>query len=584
MEKLDETTLIAMQLTAPGACEKEARQLYARIHGGELFGAFSESERNQIWLRICSATVDSLVPSLHAFFENVKYLEEAADCMRRLVCLEGKESLRCAFEKAFCPDTGDDECVVQVSPSKVKILRNSNADTFDVAYRQLWLYALREYQNMPTERQQKLAMAQAREADEIVVFRFARLAQTLGFNSAKIQALVLQNPDEAIARRLLTIARKPEEFEYDDIASSIKAIKDVLSTARPISVQSQIDENGMESIVKQPALCGRPNADDHARDKSYMYLDRLHEPMQRHRSRLTSYFIQRSIYFAFFGKDIGLSTAELASSESLRTLDFCSRSEQQLPASIPSQLLRRGFEDSGRQEGFQRTITEQERRLELLRTKERELSANIELLENSAAHQESRVILLRAEEQTLLQRIGELKEAEAEQIIRLESLELDERARQIQLSELERRQSGLGDEHQLELLAASETLDSVVEPARRRDNLPGTSPHGGHARAETHEIAVSTPSRRTDLGQMVREALDEGPTDATGDTWPAQEHVSDAATDALEYSMRQGPVNYTGLDNTGAKRKRRGVQSCEERKYTKPTYGGASSHSNLLRS
>lgn len=488
MEKLDETTLVAMQLTAPGACEKEARQLYARIHGGELFSAFNETERNQIWLKICSATVDCLVPSMHAFFENIKYLEDAADCMRRLVRLEGKESIRCAFEKAFRPDTDDSECIVQTSPSKVKTIHSSTAESFDVAYRQLWLYALREYQNMPTERQKKLAIAQAREADEIVLFRFAHLAQTLGFNSENIEALVLQNPDEVIARRLLTTARKPEEFEYHDIASNIKTIVDILATARPTSVESQTDENDVESACKQPARCGRPHAGDHAQDKPYMFLDKLHVPTQRHRSSLTSYFIQRSIYFAFFGKDIGISVEELTSSENLQTLDFGSANEQELPP--------RRLEDNGRQVSLQRTITEQEMRLELLKTKEQELLKNIKQLENNIAYQESRMIMLRGEEQSLIQRING------------------------------NGRSRLEDELQLELLTGGESLDDSLTIA------------------EPHDITASTPSRRTGLGQMVREALDEEPADATGNVYPAtlalsaQEHSRNVATDAEEYTSQ----------------------------------------------
>lgn len=122
MEKLDETTLLAMQLTAPGACEREARQLYARVHGGELFSAFNEIERNRIWLKICSATVDFLVLSLFAFFENLKYLEDTADCIRRLVRPQGKESIQYAFENAFCPTDPDSACAVQTSSSAIKII------------------------------------------------------------------------------------------------------------------------------------------------------------------------------------------------------------------------------------------------------------------------------------------------------------------------------------------------------------------------------------------------------------------------------------------------------------------------------
>ncbi|KAJ2976444.1 hypothetical protein NQ176_g4953 [Zarea fungicola] len=247
MGKLDQDTVLEMQLTAPGACERQARQLYAKVNSGEIFGAFSELERNRIWLRVCSATVDCLVPSLFAFFENLKYLQAAAECMRRLVHLRPKESIRCAFENAFFP--GDSEvCIIQTSWAAFKTVPTNAADSFDIAYRQLWLYALREQREMPVKPNQKLAKARTGQADEIVLSRFARLAQKLGFNTDEIKALVLMDPDQEIARRLLFTARKSEEFEFDDLTSSINIVTDILATARPISAQSPTDEDEVDTI------------------------------------------------------------------------------------------------------------------------------------------------------------------------------------------------------------------------------------------------------------------------------------------------------------------------------------------------
>ncbi|OAR03486.1 hypothetical protein LLEC1_06519 [Akanthomyces lecanii] len=51
-----------------------------------------------------------------------------------------------------------------------------------------------------------LAIAETRHADKMVVFRFTCLAQTLGFSTYKITALVQRSPDHAITYRLLTTA------------------------------------------------------------------------------------------------------------------------------------------------------------------------------------------------------------------------------------------------------------------------------------------------------------------------------------------------------------------------------------------
>jgi hypothetical protein len=100
-------------------------------------------EREQIWSKICSATTENLVPSLYGFFENLKYINLAADCMKRLVHLEGKDTIRQALENAYCEgDLSSEECLIQVSGPAMKLVRANGIDNFDLLYRQLWLYAL----------------------------------------------------------------------------------------------------------------------------------------------------------------------------------------------------------------------------------------------------------------------------------------------------------------------------------------------------------------------------------------------------------------------------------------------------------
>lgn len=444
MEKLDEDTVHEIQFTSPGACERQARHLYAKVNSGQIFSAFSDTERNRIWLRLCSATENCLVPSLLAFFENLKYLQPAAVCMRRLVHLDKGESIRCALEKAFSPDDGD-ECVMQTSSISFTTIPISAADCFDIAYRQLWLYALREHRDMPMKRKEKLAMAKTGQADEVVVFRFACLAQKLGFKSDEIEALVQMNPDQEIARRLLTTARKPEEFEFDDINASIDTVADVLATARPISAQLLTEDDEIDTVEKPPALCGQPHAADHARDKKDMFLDKLHGPMPRPRLRLTSIFIQRSAYFALFGQDLGISVGGLESTEDTHMLDHSSSHEQRLPLNVAE-----------RRTSTQRSTEEQEARLAQLAATERQLSRHVEQLKSDTALQERKIQTLKIEEQEALRRLSGLQRTETEQTLRLEALKADEQNRQREIVVLEQRRDNLGDQIRLDLLGPGE--------------------------------------------------------------------------------------------------------------------------------
>ncbi|KZZ91208.1 hypothetical protein BBO_09563 [Beauveria brongniartii RCEF 3172] len=443
MEKLDEDTIDKIQLTAPGACERQARHLFEK---------------------------DCLVPSLLAFFENLKYLKPAADCMRRLVHLERKQSIRCAFENAFSPGDGD-ACFMQTSSASFTTIPVIAADSFDIAYRQLWLYALREQREMPIKRKEKLATAKAQQADEVVVSRFARLAQRLGFKSDEIKALVEMDPDREIARRLLTTARKPEEFEFDDINASIDTITDVLATAQPISRQSWTDEDGIDCAERPPALCGKPHAADHAHDKKQMFLHRLHGPMPRPRLRLTSIFIQRSTFFAFFGEDLGISIDDLASTEDTHMLDHCSRHEQRLPMISRAQMPQHVLEVAERRTSIPRRLEEQEARLE-------RLAATEQQLRNDMALQETRLLTLRGEEQEALQRLNRLQQTEAEHTLRVESLQADEQNRQNEIVAQEQRRANLGDQIRLDLLGPGEKehLATVERDGEFRDHHASSRP------------------------------------------------------------------------------------------------------------
>lgn len=321
MERLDRPSILALQLKAPGACEKEARELELRIDSVEILTSFTALERKQIWNNLCKATVDCLVPSLHSFFEDLKYMADATLCFRWLLDLDKGETIRCALENAYRGQI----CLVQTSKLAFESIASNETDYFDIAYRQLWLFARRECQDMPVNPKQKLAKKTAVQADEMVLFRFASLAHKLGFRTEKISMLLHRNPDREIARRLLTTARRPDQYTYGDIESSITAITNVLEAAQPVGSGHKVHEwTAMSNDNDTPTRCGRPRASHQAQDKSLMFLDKFHSETPRFKSTVSSFFVQRSTYFAFLGKDIAIGMDDLltASEENSNECSF----------------------------------------------------------------------------------------------------------------------------------------------------------------------------------------------------------------------------------------------------------------------
>jgi len=73
MQKVDQATVKALELTAPGACTTDAQTLSGKLQSYQIFGAFRGQDREDIWNKLCS--INCLIPSLFTFFEDLKYLQ-----------------------------------------------------------------------------------------------------------------------------------------------------------------------------------------------------------------------------------------------------------------------------------------------------------------------------------------------------------------------------------------------------------------------------------------------------------------------------------------------------------------------------
>ena len=458
MAKLDKASLLALQLTAPGACKADARKLHARVRHGEVLGGFTGAERDRVWAKLCSATTDCLVPSLFGFFEDYKYIKPAASCMKRLVRLEGKEGIRGALERAFAAtDQSDNRCLVQTSCYSFGTVSAAGADPFDIAYRQLWLYALREHHNMAATLNKKLAGPNVTQVDETVLFRFAWLADKLGFRTKQISALLQRDPDREMARRFLQSARKPPEFEFDDIESSITSITDVFATARHLTVDYFVDEYDVKSNAKPPARCGLPHVLDQAQDKRMLYLDKLYRDVETQSSTMSSLFVQRATCFLFLGKgisvplhDLDVAHVEGATGGSFAADYRVSRavSRQEQGQSRPELRLETELQ------AHRTAVAEVEARLRMLEQNEREQLATLEQLQVSIKNHEGRLASFAQDERDIFARTDSLRQKEAEQMLRQQDFDAAEQDLQLPAGDVVHARTDLGEEIRLDLLSS----------------------------------------------------------------------------------------------------------------------------------
>ena len=295
--KIDQQTVEKLQLMAPRAEPKDVQGL---VLSGQAFANFDERERTAIWERL--RLFNGLVPSLYSFFEDFKCFESWAHCLTRLFTLK-RPTVQSTMNSLWTDsDNGDGMCLVQTSESAFSRRAEPVGRHFDVAYRHIWLYVMRHYPQMPREpkRKNRLAKPANATADEYVVFDMACLARRLGFQSPEITDLGNQSPDRKIAMQALLQARRPDNFVYEESAldSLVNTVAGCFTMARRKDVVAPSPILVSRS-VKQKTRCGHPTMPALQQDRPLLFLDSLHA--EEVPDKVTTFFVRRCVYFAFFG-------------------------------------------------------------------------------------------------------------------------------------------------------------------------------------------------------------------------------------------------------------------------------------------
>ncbi|KOC13279.1 hypothetical protein AFLA70_368g000561 [Aspergillus flavus AF70] len=304
MKKIDQDTVDNLQLLAPGKSRADKSTACGLVLSGRAFSDFSETERKSIWSRL--EVFDGLVPSLYTFFEDFKYLENCAQCIKRLFG-PVNESIWNTMKHMFHGSPGlEEDCLIQTSECTERLQRADSAERLDLGYRQVWLFAMRNYTLMPTDPKNDddlLAKPNRAMADPRTIYDMADLARRLGFHSSEIESILQGSPDRQIARDALLQARKPHRFRYDvgEFNALVDRIVECFSAAVPYEPERN-SELLADSTVKARARCGTPQKRTQRQDSLHLFIDYLHKDEIIIADTITTFFVRRCVYFAFFGK------------------------------------------------------------------------------------------------------------------------------------------------------------------------------------------------------------------------------------------------------------------------------------------
>lgn len=134
---------------------------------------------------------------------------------------------------------------------------------------------------------------------------FAWLANKLGFRSDQIQNVLQKDSNRDIAHQLFPTAGGPGRFRHHNLEGCVSGVTKLMESAPAIHDDGNADEGSTEDHVRSPNQTGISNLPDQARDRQYIFLDKLHADLARGpRATVTSLFIQRSTYFVLWMKPI----------------------------------------------------------------------------------------------------------------------------------------------------------------------------------------------------------------------------------------------------------------------------------------
>lgn len=304
--ELDAHTVCTVEGRNPCYSAEDLALVEASMRRNEIFPCLAfEGHRESVVGRLCS--VKHMIPSLHTFLEDTKYLEPCAKIMRGLLGSKVHGSVQQAFDRQH---NGQKAVVTQDDEERTtEQFFQDGCQARWMAYRQLWLFAWRHFPEMTgvaPRKDPRTAKPIAPGVEYNWWHGMSQLARKCGY--ANIPN-VYHDADEAMTRDFLRHARPPQVYRFDEtvfdanvrrICDSLKEIKPHSLEVEPPSVCTDRDSCGADLSSR----CGRPFERAFLADKGHLFLRYIYpdEPYEPQRKQyLTSFAVKRDIFHSFFG-------------------------------------------------------------------------------------------------------------------------------------------------------------------------------------------------------------------------------------------------------------------------------------------
>lgn len=266
-----------------------------------------DNERPTILLRLQS--IKHIIPSLHTFLEDTKYLEPCAKIMKSILPPGFKGSVSDGFTHQhngcfdWCEQLCEDHRACRRSSSGLQARWHS--------YRQLWLFTWRHFPVMigqAPRKDDRKAQGGGKELQCGWWHELSKLASTCGYGNMRN---MYPDVDELMFRDFLRNARPPQFYRLDeeDIKDKVKHLKALLADIqrRPSETETPALSSDCKAFGSDiTSRCGRPFEQSFKDDAPYLFLQHVYHDCGRgaehcRKRYLTTFAVKRDIFCAFFG-------------------------------------------------------------------------------------------------------------------------------------------------------------------------------------------------------------------------------------------------------------------------------------------
>ncbi len=308
--RLDANTVRRLQTRCLRYSSEDKAAVTADMDNGILFPNIPD-QRTRHRIKVRLEEIGHMIPSLHTLLEDTKYLEPCAKIVKSLLPVKFKGTIREAYEKSH---TGLSKFQVQHNEHVFLEREESVRKCIWIAYRQIWLFAMRHFPDMigicPRKDDGK-PKPTVHRPDEILWHKIAQLAGRGGFQTSKIAEYIRRSPFQKMASEFLGQCRPSEYYNISTavLDRAVGSIVSILQDIEPRVLRFKMPPltSDYEDNMDLADRCGRPFEQSFLNDKKHLFYESIYDKrseewtLEQCERYLTSFKVKHDIFTAFFG-------------------------------------------------------------------------------------------------------------------------------------------------------------------------------------------------------------------------------------------------------------------------------------------